>query len=359
MRTWTEASDRELVVAFQSGDDDAYDELYRRHIGRVRHVCRKFLADPQDAEEAAQETFLRSFQALGRFNGRYQVGAWLSRIASNVCLDQLRASQRHIRVVNLADDGVEELEDGTSPDASVPDKMELASTLKRIQPLHARALMLRTLEGLTHQEMAGELQMTPDQVKALLHRARTSFRRAWQKASGWALAPLAGMRSTLTQRSRETAAAGDGAAAGLITPSGQVMLEKMAASAVAAALAFSGTPSVPESDKPEGPPRAHSVAERAGITGAATPSTARPVPAASAEQGVAEEAPKDRLTRVLLAAPETIEEALEDEREEEEPRDDEPRDDDPTTGPTVTTKPVKDKADEVRKEIEDKAPRLP
>lgn len=351
------ATDRDLVIAFQSGTQEAYDELYRRYIGRVRHVCRRFLHDPQDAEEAAQETFLRSFQALARFNGQYQVGAWLARIASNVCVDEIRSKHRHFHVVDLGDDDVEELEGGNRPDSSVPDKMELASTLQSITPLHARALMLRTLEGLSHQEIAGELKMTPGQVKALLHRARTSFRRVWRNASGWALAPLGGLRSLITERPRETAAAGDGAAAGLISPAGHVLLEKVAASAVAAALAFSGVPTAPSNEsEDDGAPRSHFAAERAGKIDAGAPRTS--IAAGAVVRSGVEPGAKDGLARMLLSAQETIEETIEEEPEEPEPEDD--RDSgEPTTGPTVSTKPAKDKAKEARDKVDEVTPDLP
>src|SRR3712207_9131441 len=63
-------SDRDLVLAFKAGSRAAYDEMYERYRSRVYGVCRRILRDPQDAEEAAQETFLRAYQALHRFNGR-------------------------------------------------------------------------------------------------------------------------------------------------------------------------------------------------------------------------------------------------------------------------------------------------
>ena len=86
-------SDRELVLAFQAGNEAAFDELYDRHHDRVARVCFRYMNNRPDAEEAAQEAFLKAFQALPRFNGQYQVGAWLSRIAANVCVDNLRVEE--------------------------------------------------------------------------------------------------------------------------------------------------------------------------------------------------------------------------------------------------------------------------
>src|SRR5687767_7015316 len=86
--------DKELTLAFQAGQKGAYQAIYERHHPRVSNVCRRMLSDPQDAQDATQETFLRVYQALGRFNGRYQLGAWITRIATNVCLDHLRGGKR-------------------------------------------------------------------------------------------------------------------------------------------------------------------------------------------------------------------------------------------------------------------------
>src|SRR5919108_6593305 len=87
-------TDRELVLAFQAGDQDAYDEIYRRCRPVVESISRRLLKNPDDAQEASQETMLRVLQALPRFNGRYLLQAWAARIATNVCLDALRARTR-------------------------------------------------------------------------------------------------------------------------------------------------------------------------------------------------------------------------------------------------------------------------
>jgi RNA polymerase sigma-70 factor (ECF subfamily) len=245
------ASDRELVVAFQRGSTEAYDEIYRLYAPRIRRVCSRMLGNSQDVEEATQETFLKAYQALGRFNGQYQLGAWLSRIASNVCLDQIRVRSRSAVHVALSDEhetagterGPEEIVVGENP--------RIHEAIAEIQPLHAEALKLRALRGLSHREMAGELHMTPAQVKALLHRARSSFRRAWDKAEGWALAPVAAVRGFFSEKSGTSHASSNFVG---LTPSLSPMLaERMATSAVIVAVALSGAPTQP--DIPDPPAR--------------------------------------------------------------------------------------------------------
>jgi RNA polymerase sigma-70 factor (ECF subfamily) len=189
-----------------------------------------------EAEEATQETFLRAYQALGRFNGRYYLGAWLSRIAANVCVDQLRSRSR-ATLVALPDD-LESVETGPGPeDVVVGDHPRLEAAIDAIQPLHASALRLRAVQGLSHQEMAHHLAMSPSQVKALLHRARTSLRRAWDRVEGMALVPLLYVRHLYDERTGQEAGTRVAGIAPALSPA---LAERVAASAVVVVTALAG-----------------------------------------------------------------------------------------------------------------------
>ena len=241
MKEWP---DRELVVAFKAGDAGAYDEMYRRYGGRVEGVCRRMLGNPEDAHEAAQETFLKAYQALPRFNGNYKLGAWLARIAANACLDQLRARGRRANLVSLPEHN-EALEPEPGPEDLVAVDDRARDTLGSLQPLYARALAMRGMEGMSHKEIAAQLSMTPMQVKALLHRARDSFKRAWEDASGWVFAPIAGMRSFFGA-DKDIHAAGAPMTA-MSTVGAPLLAEKVAAGAIVVAAALAGVSAVPSS----------------------------------------------------------------------------------------------------------------
>jgi RNA polymerase sigma-70 factor (ECF subfamily) len=246
--------DRDLVVAFKGGVPEAYDEMYRRYSARVGHVCYRMLGSAEDAREATQETFLKAYLALPRFNGQYQLGAWLTRIATNVCVDNIRRRGRTAPVTPLTEN-----HEGTrteiGPEEVVLRDAPALSTLESLQPLHARALDLRNLQGLSHKEIAVQLGMSPAQVKALLHRARLSFKRAWDNASSWALAPLVGLRHLLPHSMREPS----GLSVQLpvwTQAAGPLVIEKVAASAMVVAIAISGaasttSPSQPSTQAPQ------------------------------------------------------------------------------------------------------------
>lgn len=236
--TPVQSPDRELVLGFQNGDERAYDEIFKRYHGRVWSICRRMLPTPHDAEEATQETFLKAYQALGRFNGSYYLGAWLGRIATNVCVDHLRSKSKS-NLVALPEDQDDLVTEQGPEEIVINDHPRLHQAIQEIQPLHASALALRTLEGLSHQEIAGHLRMSPTQVKALLHRARCSLRRAWDKAEGWVLAPVFAVRYLLTDR-----ATGEAGRLATVSPSAApFIMERMAAaSAIIVAAALTGLP---------------------------------------------------------------------------------------------------------------------
>ena len=236
LETWP---DRDLVVAFKGGVPEAYEEMYRRYNDRVSQVCRKMLASPEDAREATQETFLKAYQGLPRFNGEYKLGAWLARIASNVCVDHIRRQSRTANITPLTEQH-EGLNHDIGPEDLIVRDLPALSTLEEIQPLHAQALRLRNLHGLSHKEIAEQLGMTPMQVKALLHRARSSFRRAWENASGWVFAPVLSFRALFNDSSKD---AGIGVQLPMWTQTATPLLaERVAASAMVVAIAFSGAP---------------------------------------------------------------------------------------------------------------------
>jgi len=183
------ADDRALVLAFQSGDIDAYADIFVKYRALAAQVCYRILQDREEAEEAVQETMLRVFRGLGRFNGRYQLQAWVSRIATNVALDMVRArsrrpqrgpalhdlsEERESAIVAIGEDTAEAIE-------RILDQEEVRSTLSSIPGHHRDALVLREFEGRSHQEIGDALGVSPKQAKALIHRAKKSFRRAWDE----------------------------------------------------------------------------------------------------------------------------------------------------------------------------------
>ena len=174
--------DRMLVLDFQAGQPEAFVEIHRRYSQLARHICLRFLPNRADADEAFQETMIRVYQGLHRFNGQYALQPWIGRIATNVSLDQIRTRSRRPLVDDGALDEHERRDPADGPEEVIERLIErdlVLSVLSGLPPSHRTALVLRELEGRSHKEIAERLDITPAQAKALIHRAKMSFRRGW------------------------------------------------------------------------------------------------------------------------------------------------------------------------------------
>jgi len=184
------SNERELLVALQAGDEQAFTRLVEANTGRLLAVARRILRSPDDANEAVQEAFLQAFRAIGRFQGEAKLSTWLHRITVNACLLRLRHAKRHPEaaldeLLPRFDDtghrlGVEE--DGDWPD-DVLARMERDQLGRLVRDAIARlpenfriVVTLRDIEGLSTEETAAALGIRPEAAKMRLHRARQALR---------------------------------------------------------------------------------------------------------------------------------------------------------------------------------------
>ena len=86
--------DRALVTAAKSGDRAALDQLFRRHYDRIHGVCRRITGNDADALDATQDALIAIVRGLPAFDGRARFSTWAYRVATNVCLDELRRRKR-------------------------------------------------------------------------------------------------------------------------------------------------------------------------------------------------------------------------------------------------------------------------
>ena len=150
----------------------------RKYQARTLRLCTVLLNDPTLAEDAAQEIFLKAYEALPSFRGHATFSTWLYRIASNHCLDLLRKRQRER--TESWDALIEESGEEAQPLLSAPQdpKTTLANTelvqraLAQLSPEYRLILTLREIEGLSYQELTEALHCSLDAVKARLRRAR-------------------------------------------------------------------------------------------------------------------------------------------------------------------------------------------
>ena len=183
--------DRDLVLAYQAGDDDAFAELVREYRPQLLGHARRKLRCPEAAEDAVQEALVRALRAMPRFNGNYLVGPWLHRILSNVCNDEGNRQRREGEKTERYASNDKAL----NPPSSIEDELgldiddaELADAVDNLSEQYREALMLRFVEELSYEEVAAKAGVSEENARARVSRARSAVRAALKLA---AAAPVA------------------------------------------------------------------------------------------------------------------------------------------------------------------------
>ena len=175
--------DTPLVRRAQSGDEDAYEELVRRHQHRIYGLCYHLTSNHEDAADLAQDAMIKAWKALRSFKGDSSFYTWLYRIAYNTVLNHLK--QRRHRTPHLSLDDLDFNAEHT------PELLELISTITprrdvglaelhqklneamlRLSEEHRTVVTLHDIQGLPHDTIAEIMQCNPGTVRSRLHYAR-------------------------------------------------------------------------------------------------------------------------------------------------------------------------------------------
>lgn len=177
----TQIDDQSLAQACRNGDDAAWATLVERYGKRVYGIAYHFTLRREDAEELAQEIFLKVFENLHRFDGRYAFGAWIVSLARNLCIDQYRRRKREKSFIHVSDEAVMPLLPATDdPSRALLDKERTRLLFEAIAELPeelSEILILRDLDGLAYEEIAAALELPDGTVKSRLFRARAETAR--------------------------------------------------------------------------------------------------------------------------------------------------------------------------------------
>lgn len=172
-----DAPDDELVAAVATGDGQACGVLMQRHLGRIVALARRMMGNQADAEEVAQEVFLRVWTHAGKWEpGRAQFGTWLYRVAANLCLDRLRRTRSTVDI----DDYLPNLVSGDPRPDERLEADELAArveaALQQLPERQRAAIALSHYQGLSNTETAEILDISVEAVESLLSRGRRQLR---------------------------------------------------------------------------------------------------------------------------------------------------------------------------------------
>lgn len=181
------AVDHDLIRRAQGGEEAGFEGLVKRHQRRAFRVARNLVPTDEDAQDLAQEAFLRVFKSLDRFDFSHEFTTWLYRIVTNLCIDFLRRRRAAISVSGVDEDepGIE-LEDPAQEAPSdhveaLETAAEVEAVLETLAPHFRSVLTLREIEGLSCPEIAEIVGATHVTVRWRLHRGRKLFQEEWER----------------------------------------------------------------------------------------------------------------------------------------------------------------------------------
>jgi len=169
--------DADLVRLCQDGDMTAFEQLFHRHQEQVYGVASRMMGTPEDALDVTQEIFLKAYQKIGKFKFKSSFSTWLYRLATNLCIDELRKRKRTANTAPL-EEAVSQADTDT-PEENAISKDRESQVWKAINSLKEKEraiIVLRDMEGLSYKEIAEVLGCSLGRVKSRIHEARQSLK---------------------------------------------------------------------------------------------------------------------------------------------------------------------------------------
>jgi len=180
--------DAQLVQQCLQGNGSAWEELVHRHTRRVYNICYRFTGNGTEAEDLAQEVFLRVYRTLGSYRSAHGgFATWMTSVTRNLLIDHYRRTKRD-RVTDSLEDAITVVESKESS-ARRPDEQALLSelgrqvqaALKKLSPELREAVILRDLQQLEYAEIQQVLQVPEGTVKSRINRGRIEMARILQQ----------------------------------------------------------------------------------------------------------------------------------------------------------------------------------
>ncbi|ERI06823.1 RNA polymerase sigma-W factor [Aneurinibacillus aneurinilyticus ATCC 12856] len=179
-------TEQRIIQEAKNGNRDAFAELVDLYKDKVYHVSYRMVGNRQEAEDVAQETFLRVYANLDNYDPQYKFSTWIYRIASNLSIDLLRKRKKNLSIdaeISGAEgvDWHDRLADtGKGPEEEVlTDELqeEVQGAIMGLSPKYRAVMLLRYIEDLSLQEISEAVQLPISTIKTRIHRGREALRK--------------------------------------------------------------------------------------------------------------------------------------------------------------------------------------
>lgn len=162
-----------LLQRCRTGDQSALNQVINRHRTRLIRVATNILRDQHEAEDVAQESFIRGFRELSNLRDDRAFAGYIYRIAVRICMDRLRARKS----------AATQMDTGTAAQGSrIENRVVIEKLLAQLTPDLRTTLVLREIEQLSYEEVAEAMRVPIGTVRSRLHSARERFRKLWLEA---------------------------------------------------------------------------------------------------------------------------------------------------------------------------------
>jgi RNA polymerase sigma-70 factor (ECF subfamily) len=176
-------SESQWLTQAIKGDSQAFTQLVESYQKPVYNLCYRMLGNAEDAEDAAQETFLRAYRSMRRYDSSRPFSTWLLSIAAHYCIDQIR--RRRMAIVSLEDLPVPDVPDpapGLESKVSLKEEQRrLRLVLDKLDPTDRAAVVMYYWYDFSYDEIGQALSLTLSAVKSRMHRARKAMALQYQE----------------------------------------------------------------------------------------------------------------------------------------------------------------------------------
>ena len=178
------ASEQRLICGLQTGDHQAFGEVYHAYHAAIYNLCARIVGDREEAKDLTQEVFLRAFSAPPEARAEPGLRPWLYRVATNLCLNHVRGADGRGAGVAAGGDEVERVASPVDGFRQAETVALVEETLAQLNDRYRTALVLKDLHGLPSGELAGVMETSRASADVLVHRARASFRSVFSRLAG-------------------------------------------------------------------------------------------------------------------------------------------------------------------------------